>query len=314
MISCAASRLIALPPRRNAGKCSTYGSICALLLLAIVCAALPLRAASAAASDIPSVTALPYTIVDDSGETISLKQPARRIIALYGAFNEILLGMGLHDSIIARTSADAAMPELAHLPGIGTHMRPSLEMTAALGPDLVLQMGGRNEAMESVHALRRLGIRVAFFRVASFEDLFALIHKLGVLTGEERAAAALEDSLRERLRVLDAALESARETPSVFFELRYPGLIGAGPGSITTDIIARAGGSNCLAPAADGMNADDQRVVRVSEEELIRNNPDWYVIQQGPMNKNPQPVGERQHYGALSAVRNGRVLTVDETM
>lgn len=278
----------------------------------------PATGAYAATSAMRSAPGAAYTIVDDTGETISLETPARRIIALYGAFNEILLGMGLHDRIIARTAADAAVPELAHLPGIGTHMRPSLEMTAALGPDLVLQMGGRNEAMESVHALRQFGIRTAFFRVASFEDLFALIHKLGILTGEGAAAAALEDSLRERLHALDVALESVPERPSVFFELRYPGLIGAGAGSITTDIIARAGGMNCLAPVREVPGAttggSDQRVVRVSEEELIRIDPDWYVIQQGPMNKNPQPVGERQHYGALSAVRNDRVLMVEEIM
>ena len=44
---------------------------------------------------------------------LRLEHPARRIIALYGAYNELLLALGAGDRIVARTAADAALPELA---------------------------------------------------------------------------------------------------------------------------------------------------------------------------------------------------------
>lgn len=275
---------------------SALAAACSLFALA------SLRAAHAA----------PVSIQDDDGTAIALREPARRIIALYGAFNEILLAMGLEDRIIARTAADAEIPELAHLPGIGTHMRPSLEMVAALGPDLVLQMGGRDEALESAHALRRLGVTVAVFHVASFDELFSCISRLGGLTGSEPEAARLVGALETRLADLAATLDlpvTGDARPTVFFELRYPGLIGAGSGAMVTDIIDRAGGRNVLASPQSR-----ERVVRLGEEELLRLDPAVYLVQRGPMNKNPVPPGERPHYAALSAVREGRTFIVDERL
>ncbi len=42
-------------------------------------------------------------VVDDSGRTIILDRPAARIVALYGAYNEILAAMGLVSRIVGRT-------------------------------------------------------------------------------------------------------------------------------------------------------------------------------------------------------------------
>ena len=42
-------------------------------------------------------------IVDDFGQRITLSRPAMRIIALYGAYNDILGSMGLEYRLVART-------------------------------------------------------------------------------------------------------------------------------------------------------------------------------------------------------------------
>lgn len=66
---------------------------------------------------VPALTAesSPLVFQDDSGTELRLAAPATRIVALYGAFNDMLLEMGLEDRIIARTSADTRS-ELAALP------------------------------------------------------------------------------------------------------------------------------------------------------------------------------------------------------
>ena len=51
-------------------------------------------------------------LVDSRGVTVRLERPAQRIIALYGAFNEILLALDARETLVARTAADAAIPGL----------------------------------------------------------------------------------------------------------------------------------------------------------------------------------------------------------
>lgn len=261
--------------------------------------------------------AAPVSCTDDTGTVITLEAPARRIIALYGAFNEILVEMGQSGRIVARTDADEAIPALAGLPAIGTHMRPNPELVAGLAPDLILQMEGRREAATSVDALRALGIPVAVFRVASFGDLFSVLHRMGTLTGAEQDAAALEARWTARLDTVAGAIarqphdtgtadgkDHTQPPPRVVFEVRYPNLLAAGADSIVNDIITRAGGVNAVQQPG--------RVVRLNEEELLRMAPDAYVYQYGPMNPTPVTPDQRPHFTALDAIRDGRVLKVDE--
>lgn len=248
------------------------------------------------------------SVVDDAGAEIRLAAPARRIIALYGAFNEILAAMGLADRLAARTQADVEPPQIAALPSIGTHMRPNLELILGLHPDLVLQMGGRKAASEPVEALRRMGIPTAFFNVGSFAELFGLIERLGVLTGEPDKAAALAASLTARLDAVaarvQAALAAGAKPPSVFYEVRYPNLLAAGQGSLVGEVIARAGGVNAV--------QIEGKLVRLAEEELLHMDPDVYLIQRGPMNPTPVPLAERSHFATLAVQKTGNIHEVDE--
>ncbi|WP_291449270.1 ABC transporter substrate-binding protein [Desulfovibrio sp.] len=247
--------------------------------------------------------AAPIEVVDDTGVTLTLDKPATRIIALYGAYNELLLALDARGLLVARTVADAHLPELAGLPAIGTHMRPNAELIVAQKPDLVLQLAGRREALLQTEALRKLGINVLTFEMDSFDKMFDVLEKLGRLTGRERKAAGLILDWRARLATLRARY--AGEKPvRVFYEVRYPNLLAAGQGSIVNEIIAVAGGENVV--------ADDKKLVRFNEEALILADPDAYLIQKGPMNPDPQPLSERAHYRDLRAVRTGRVLVVDE--
>ncbi len=225
------------------------------------------------------------------------------MVALYGAFNEILDGMGLAGRIAARTQADELPASILDRPVIGTHMRPNVEMIVALKPDLVLQMGGRAEAQAPLRDLERFGLTTAFFEVRDFAQLFSVIARLGALTGEPRAAAALTAALQARLDAV-AGRVAGDGTPTVFFEVRSPNLLAAGRGSMVDAVIRAAGGTNAV-PLED-------KLARLSEEEVFRLDPDAYVLQCGAMNAVPLPPDQRPHLAALRAVRQGRVLVVDE--
>ena len=244
-------------------------------------------------------------VTDDLGHEIVLREPAQRIIALYGAYNEILAGMGLEDRIVARTKADERPPSIRSKPSIGTHMRPNVELVLSLKPDLILQSAGRREATAVVEQLRRHGRRVAVFQPNRFAELFDVIERIGRLTGEPRAAGGLIHRLRERIDAVEKRLAGVSHRPRVFFEVRYPNLLAAGRGSIVNDVIVRAGGVNCL--------ESPKKLTRVGMETLIRSAPDAYILQKGPMNPEPSsPASRGSHFWILEAVREGRILTVDE--
>jgi iron complex transport system substrate-binding protein len=245
-------------------------------------------------------------ICDDTGQTVVLSKPADRIIALYGAYNEILAGMGLADRLVGRTKADTQPPEILAKPSIGTHMRPNVEMILGLKPDLIIQDAGRQEAMPGLDQLRQQGVPVAVFHPTNFDKLFSVIERLGVLTGQSEKAEALNQELRLRLATIDERLQKVNKRPKVFFEIRYHNLLGAGGGSMVNDIIDKAGGVNCL--------TSPKKIVRLNLEVVIAADPDVYVVQQGPMNPNPEPLASRPHFSILRSVQAGRVLVVDELL
>jgi iron complex transport system substrate-binding protein len=261
------------------------------LLLAALLLAAPARAA--------------VTATDDLGRQVSLPAPARRIVALYGAFNEILAGMGLTDRIVARTEADDKPAAIAGLPVIGTHMRPNLERVLAEKPDLVLQMAGRGEAVEAADRLAALGLPVMVLAINDFAGLFSAIERIGVLTGAPETAKSLEASLRRRLSAV-AAAAPAGARPTVFFEVRSGSLLAAGKGSMVDAVITMAGGQNAVTV--------DKRIARLSDEELLRLAPEVCLTQRGPMNPEARPMAERPEYASLPCVKNGRAFVVEEAV
>ncbi|MBD5647684.1 MAG: ABC transporter substrate-binding protein [Desulfovibrio sp.] len=247
----------------------------------------------------------PIEVTDDTGHTLRLEKPAQRIIPLYGAFGEMLLALGCGDRLVARTDADAGVPELAQLPAVGTHMRPNAELVAAHKPDLVLQMSGRGEALLQTEALRKLGVPVLCFEVNSFAQLFRVMEQLGRLCGREAEAAALVADWKARLEAL--AAENAGKKPwRIFYEVRYPNLLAAGQGGIVSEIMQAAGGENVI--------SEKRKLARLNEEAVILADPDIYLVQRGPMNPAPEPLAGRPHFRGLRAVREGRTLEVDEAL
>jgi iron complex transport system substrate-binding protein len=244
------------------------------------------------------------SVTDDQGQRIELPRPAQRVIALYGALNEILDGLGRAGVIKARTNADTLPASITRLPVIGTHMRPNIEAVLAQKPDLVLQMAGRKEASLPVEALRKHGLKVAVFHASTFAELFSVIRRVGTLTGAEARAEDMVRGLEARLAVLDGRLSASAERPRVFFEVRSPNMLAAGQAGLVAEIIRRAGGVNCV--------TDTAKFARVSEEEVLRLQPAAYLIQRGPMNPAPLPLTQRPRLRAIPAAATGRAWFVDE--
>ena len=243
-------------------------------------------------------------ITDDLGTTVTLSRPAARIISLYGAFAEMLYAVGAGSRLAARTQADAYPPEILKLPSVGTHMKPNFEMIIGFKPDLVIQSASRREEMPDMERLSGVGIPVAVFAPKSFEDIFSTMERLGVITGCEGEAGAAVARMKQRLARVQAKLAGIEKRRRVFFEIRAEPLTGAGRGSIVQRILAAAGAENVL--------RSEKAIVQYSLEALLLDDPDVYVMQRGPMNRNPAELAARAHFDRLRCVKEGKIVPVDE--
>ena len=246
----------------------------------------------------------PVRITDDLGRTIALDKPAGRVVPLYGAFAEMLYAIGAGPRVFARTQADQFPPEILELPSVGTHMRPNIEMILGLKPDLVVQSAARNEETADLGRLQGSGIPVAVFAPRTFQDIFGTMERMGILTGREAEARIAVEKLRERLGTLRNRLGEGTKPLRVFFEVRSDPLSAAGQGSIVQEILTAAGAENVL--------ENPKAIVQYGFENLLLDDPDVYIVQRGPMNRNPQDPAKRAHYDQLRAVSSGRVIFVDE--
>ncbi|MCU0588868.1 MAG: helical backbone metal receptor [Syntrophobacteraceae bacterium] len=243
-------------------------------------------------------------VTDDAGGIVELREPARRVIPLYGAFAEMLYAVGAGPQVAARTQADRFPPGIERLPSVGTHMRPNVELIIGLKPDLVVQSASRREAMPELDRLREAGIPVAVFAPGSFEDIFQTMLRLGSLTGNEEPAARAVQELRRRLEAVRGQVARVERPRSVFFETRAEPLTTAGEGSIVQSVLEAAGARNVV--------SSKRGIVQFNLEALLLADPDVYIVQEGPMNRSPAPPGGRPHFNRLRSVREGKVVMVDE--
>ena len=253
---------------------------------------------------LPKMAPAEVRVTDDLGQVIALKGPAQRIISLYGAYSEILFAIGAGDRLVARTRADRNPPSILDKPSVGTHLRPNMELVLGLQPDLIIHAQGRKHGQEVIRQIQQKGLTVAVFQPRNFSELFSVIERLGILTGKVANAQALVNEQRSRLRQIDSRLAKSKDRPKVFFEVRYPNLLGAGQASIVNDVILKAGGVNCL--------PNDKKLVRINIETLVDYDPDVYLVQRGPMNRSPGRPESRPNFQVLKAVQQGRVFFVDE--
>lgn len=213
----------------------------------------------------------------------------------------MLLDLGAGQTIVGRTQADANIAQLKGLPAVGTHMRPNAEIITALQPDLVLQMAGRKEAMLYSENLRQLGVQVLTFDIANFYQLFSTMKTLGQIVGQEAEAEKIISQWQTRLSALNKG-DSRR--PTVYYEARGPQLLAAGSRHIVAAIIEEAGGENII--------KDSKKLVRINEELLLLTQPEICILQNGPMNPDPIPLGKRPGLETLPCVQNGLEFVVDE--
>lgn len=255
---------------------------------AIVLAAL---AAPAAAS---------VSVRDDAGQTITLPQPARRIVSLAPHITEQLFAIGAGDRIVATSEFADYPPQAESIPRVARAHSVDLERVAATRPDLIVVWGsGFPPAL--IEALKRLGVPVYVNEPGELESIATSLERLGTLTAAPAAVSAAAD-FRARIGALRARY-AARPPVAVFYQIWSQPLMTLGGRHVLSDAIRVCGGRNVfehLTPIAPQVSIE--AVVAAAPQIIFTAEP------------GARPSGALElwrRFPHLPAVHHGRLFTLD---
>lgn len=239
-------------------------------------------------------------VKDDSGRTVHLTQPARRIVSLSPHITENLFAIGAGNRIVGTVEFSNYPEEAKKIRQIGSYEKIDLEAVAALRPDLVIAWESGNSASH-VAKLKAIGLPVLVTETRRIEDVPADLERLGALTGTGVGARAAAAKFRERLEALRARY-SGRPKATVFYQAWDQPLMTVGGRQIISDAIRLCGGENVFA-AIKPMAAE------VTVEAVLAADPEA-IVAGGMGAERPEWLDAWRRWPALTAVARNNLFFV----
>jgi len=230
--------------------------------------------------------------------------PPHRIVSLSPTATESLFAIGAGKQVVA-VDDQSDYPKRAPRTSLSGYT-PNVEAIAGYRPDLVLLSGDANGV---VAGLRQLGIRVLLQPAASnLPQAYAQIRQLGAITAHKRQAAAVV------ARMQKAIAQAVRSVPkrklAVYHELD-PTYFSATSKTFIGRIYKLFG----LRNIADAADASGSGYPQLSGEYILSANPGLIVLADTRCcGQSAATVASRPGWSGLAAVRNHRVLGIDDSV
>lgn len=285
--------------------------ISSLLVFAALLSACSTSVAPAATETAAAVVSpTPMTFTDGLGRTITLDQPAKRIVSMAPSATEMLFAVGAGSQVVGRDSFSDYPEEAKALQDVGgSNGNYSYETIASLNPDLVI--AAEINTADQVKALEDLGLKVYYIaNPIDFTSLFDEMTVLGQLTGHEAEAKTAVAALEARVKAVKDAISKAAATPTVFYELdgsdpSKPWTTG--PGNFMDQLISLAGGKNVGSDLTSSW-------AQISLEDLLMKDPAVIVLGDSNYGTTAESVAARTGWDQLSAVKNNQIFAFDDNL
>ena len=277
------------------------------LLITLLAACAPPAAPTIAPGDL---TAPPQTFTDGLNRQVTLAGGiASRIVSLAPSNTEILFAIGAGDQIVGRDELSDFPEEAKSMTDIGSTVDAlNTELIVSLEPDLVL--AAEINTPEQVKQLEDLGLTVYYLKnPTTLEEMYGNLELVAQMTGHQEEAAALIESLTERVAAVDEKIAPISSRPGVFYELDATDPskpFTAGKGTFITQLIDRAGGYN-IASDLDGYP-------QLSLEQVVAADPAFIILGDARYGVSPASIAQRPGWENLSAVKNGKVLPFNDDL
>jgi iron complex transport system substrate-binding protein len=216
----------------------------------------------------PSVRAAGVQVLDDSGATISLAAPARRIVSLAPHLTEQLFGAGAGAQVVG-VVAYSDFPDAARrLPQVGDSAQLDLERIVALRPDLIVAWRSGSSALQ-LQRLEALGLPVYRNESRSLADIASTLRRLGELSGNRASAQAQAQRVESQVAALRARYANRGEL-RVFYQIWKQPLLTVNGAHMISQALTLCGARNIFAELS-------ALTPSVNEEAVLAADPDAVV-------------------------------------
>jgi iron complex transport system substrate-binding protein len=227
-----------------------------------------------------------------------------RIVSLSPTGTESLFAIGAGKQVVA-VDDQSDFPKRAPKTSLSGYT-PNVEAIAGYRPDLVVLSGDANGV---VGGLRKIGIRVLLQPAATnLAGAYAQIAQLGAITGHKRGSAALVARMKRAISqtvklVPKRSMSVYHELDPTYFSATSKTFIGR---------IYKLFGLRNIADAADSSGSG---YPQLSGEYILSSNPSLIVLADTRCcGQSATAVAARPGWNGLSAVRNHRVVGIDDSI
>ncbi len=235
---------------------------------------------------------------------------ANRIITLGGPVTEIVYALEEGDKIVATDTTSKYPADVLALPKVGYMRQLSAEGLLSLKPDLILALegSGPTHVLETVQAA---GIKVvAIPKLVNTASIVTGIDLIAAQINKQVEGKSLSTTISTQLQKQYTEIKDLAEKPSVLFLLNtgHGGPMTAGGDTAIDTIITYAGAKNIA--------ADLQSFKPLASEYILGNNPDYILMSKSSLDISGgvESLLKDPLLGNLSAVQNGRIVTLDGTL
>ncbi|TAM85604.1 hypothetical protein EPN42_14785 [bacterium] len=220
----------------------------------------------------------------------------KRIVSLAPSLTEELFAIGAGEQVVGTSAYTAYPPQARAVPVIDAASWINTEKILALRPDFVV---GLPSDAARTRGLERAKVPAFLMKDDRYEDIYATLGELGVLTGRVDAAGNVEQRLRSRVGELKKKGAAFRVRPRLFVVLDVSPIYTVGRGSYIDSLLVMAGARNVVENRLPYPN--------YSAERLLADQPDALIV---AAEVNVKPLLARPPWSDLRAVRKGRVYQV----
>lgn len=245
--------------------------------------------------------AAPVKVVDDTGQVVSLTQPANRIVALAPHVVETLFAAGAGDKIVGAVDYSDYPPSAKSIPRVGGYSAFNLEAIAALKPDLVIAWASGNSP-SAIEKIRSLGIPIYLSQINTVSEVAKEIDNFGTLAGTQTIAAPATRAYRKQLEDLTRQYRKKSEV-RVFYQISESPLMTIGGKQIISNALEICSGKNIfsqLMPMAPV----------VSIESVLAANPEA-IMTSGMQTINPSALSQWKTWPRLLANERQNFFFID---
>jgi len=236
--------------------------------------------------------------------------PPDRIVSLTPIASELICIFGCMDRIVGRDDHSSFPPGLGEKPAVGSSIRKTISAKRVLDLDPDMVVTGRRVPQEEFEKIESAGIPVVVIGTGcELEALISNVQTLGRMVAAEKKAGELVEFLERYANLIRDRTGSLNieGKPRVYNECAF--------GKYTTKACTAADEGITLAGGVNIAHDEDLGRLAVSEEWVIRNNPDIILSQISSMSPatvetlltKREEILSRPELKGTNAVRNGWV-------